>query len=243
MIKINPNISLKPKSWSFTALCLLLFVLCLVLSVWQFHRYHAKQQLLQNYATRLIASPKSLEQVTQEKDIQFQPLQVTGHYLNELTILIQNKFYRSQLGFEVLTPLQIPGDHKLLLIDRGWVAKPLDKTLPDIVPVSVQQHLQGYIKLVNEYQFTLGKNVLQPYVHPWVMQKIDLAEIANLSKQTFYPFILRLNAHESSGFVRDWTITTMTPARHLMYAIQWLLLAVVIVIAYIFFCAKSDKHE
>ena len=225
----------------FSLLCLFFLVLFCVLGVWQLHRYHYKQELLAAFEQREAAPPTSLSQLVNY--VQFQSAKVDGTYLNQFTMLVQGRFYKSQLGYEVLTPLQIPGEKKLLLVDRGWIAQPADQSLPHIAEVNDAQHIVGYIKLLNEYQFILGKNILQPTQTPLVMQKINIDEISQYTHQEFFPFVMRLSASQPYGYIRDWTITSVDPQRHVGYAIQWFLMAMVLFIAYFCFCCEREKKN
>ncbi len=164
-----------------------------------------------------------------------------GYYRNDLTFFIQNKQYKNRIGFEVLTPLQIPGEKKLLLVNRGWVKAEKGVPLPKIANITGKQLIQGYIKLLDEYRFMLGKNILYPERRPLIMQEVDIKEISQLTGLTFYPFILRLDPDQANGFVRDWIITTSLPQRHLAYAIQWFAMAAALLIAYLFFCCERVK--
>lgn len=196
---------------AFSLLCLFLFVLCCTLGVWQIKRYHFKVALLAH----------------------FQPTKVIGHYVQSETMLVQNRYHDGQIGFEVLTPFQIKGEKKLLLVNRGWVAKLDKQTLS-----AREQQITGYIKLLDEYQFILGKNILNPTALPIVMQKIDLDELTRMTHRDYYPYILRLDAKEPNGFVREWIVSAMPPERHMAYAVQWFALALVLLIAYFCFCCE-----
>ena len=110
--------------------CTVFFILFCWLGIWQLHRYTYKKQLLSTYQNRLTVTVK-------------------GEYLNALTIWLQNQFYQGQVGFDVLTPLQIKGEKKLLLVDRGWIKANSDQTAPMINPVAGEQSVRGYIKLIN----------------------------------------------------------------------------------------------
>src|SRR5437016_1195333 len=86
----------------FLAFWFLFVVLFCALGVWQLHRYAEKKRLL---AAELIH------------------VSVEGHYVNDQIILIQNRMYQSRPGFEVLTPIEMPGKKQWLLVDRGWIAQ------------------------------------------------------------------------------------------------------------------------
>lgn len=225
----------------FSLLCLFLFCLCISLGFWQWHRYQFKKTLLATYQKHLTELPKPFNPRLPVEP--FQSVAVSGHYLNSSTILIQNRFYHDELGFEVFTALQLTHDKTLLFVDRGWVKK-INTQLPAIQPIDSEQHIAGHIKLLDEYQFILGKNIYEPEKIPLIAQRIDIKEISQILHQVFYPFVLRLNANEAGGYVRDWTIVAVTPERHLAYTIQWLALAFVLLIAYVCFsCEKIVTRE
>lgn len=229
-------------SAGFLSLCLLLIALFCLLGAWQIHRYHDKQTLLKIYQQRLQSLPRPFALLSGDiKDFQFQPVVVEGEFMNAFSILIQNRMYQSKLGYEVMTPIRVVGSHQWLLVDRGWLQKEREGSVLSLVPIVGKHQFMGYINLLDEYQFTLGKNILDPAAKPWVMQKIDLEELRKMTKHDFYPFILRLDASDSYGFVRDWTISVMPPERHQMYALQWFVLAIVIFIGYLSFCIERVK--
>lgn len=227
--------------FGFTLFWLSFFVLFCVLGVWQYHRYEFKKNLLQLYQERLTAAPKELSEVFKEKDLTFEHVNVLGQYLNDQTMFVQNQLYNDTMGFEVLTPYKVVGSLQLLLVDRGWIEGVDQHVLPTIKPVNGTQMISGHIKVLNEYQFILGDNILQPHAKPIVMQKIDMSEIGRVTDQIFFPFVLRLDAGQPNGFTRDWNVTMIMPERHLGYCIQWFLMAIALFIAYFCFCLERVK--
>lgn len=213
--------------------CVFFTLLFCVLGTWQLHRYHFKKELLQSYSNELHSAPTPFLQAISRGIKPFQIITVEGSYLNELTMLIQNRPFKGQVGFEVLTPLKVKGEQTLLLVDRGWI-----KDVP-IPPLEKVQQIKGHIKLLNEHQFILGKNILNPLAKPLTLQKVDMDEISRLHHQKFYPFILRLDPSEPGGFTREWVISASPPERHMGYAIQWFTMAIVLCIAY--FCFSCER--
>lgn len=228
----------------FFSLCLFFVCLFYVLGVWQLHRYHFKKTLLADFQQRLVTAPIPFEKLSGDMDSwQFQNVTVRGHYVNESTMLLQNQFNQNHIGFDVITPFQIANEKKLLLIDRGWVEQSQGGTLPKIDAIQGEQQITGYIKIYNEHQFTLGKNILYPSQIPLVMQKVDTNELTQITHQNYFPFVLRLNAAEKNGYKRDWPITTVMPERHMGYAVQWFAMAIVLIIAFLCFCCERVRDE
>ncbi len=222
--------------------CLFFLIVFCLLGNWQWHRYHYKKHLVEHYQAQLVSPLKPLETLLRDPShppLEFQHVSVSGHYINELTVLLENRFHQDKMGFEVLTPLQIPGSKQIVLVNRGWIPKPDQALLPKLAYIGTEQHITGYLKLNQEYQFILGNNINDMTHWPLVMQKIDIDALSQLTGQSFYPFILRLDANAPNGYVRNWVISSVIPERHLGYAFQWFAMAFVLLIAYT--CLSCDR--
>ena len=215
----------------FTVMWLLIFCLMCYLGVWQLHRYHFKKTLLADFQQRASVAPQPLSAA---HDVQFQHVSAKGKYLNELSILV-DRVHDNRSGFDVVTPFLLEEQNKLLLVNRGWVA-----ASPHFEKEQTTQEITGVIKLINEYQFILGKNVLDQ--SPLHLQKIDLRDISQQLHEEVFPFILLLDASSAQGYQRDWVITAgMTPERHMGYAVQWFVMAIVLVVAWL--CFSIERVE
>jgi surfeit locus 1 family protein len=223
----------------FFCFCLFFISLSYVLGVWQLHRYHYKKNILQSYELNKSATAQPL--VTHSAVYQpYQAIMVEGEYRNDLQMLVQNKVRAGRVGYEVLTPMQLQGQKKLVLVNRGWLPASDASALPHVDKVQGKQKIQGHIKFLNEYQFILGKNILEPYRYPLVMQKVDIEELSRITHQDFYPFLLLLDENQANGFERNWTIATVLPQRHMAYAVQWFALGVLLLIVFICVCFEKE---
>ncbi len=215
----------------------MVFVLMCLLGVWQLERYQYKKNLLTDAAARMTAAVVALD--VQHDPAEFSHVKVAGYYLNNETILVQNKFHDDQLGYEVLTPFIIASVRQSagaprVLIDRGWLAAPSAHTQPTLKSITALQQLTGHVRHVSEYQFILGDNILNPDARPLVIQKIDFAALNAIFHSVFFPYVIKLDASVPNGFVRQWdvnSISAVSPARHLGYAMQWFTMAIVLCIA------------
>jgi surfeit locus 1 family protein len=226
----------------FFCVCLFIICSCYMLGIWQLHRYHFKKNLLDTYQQRVAANPIPFASLNLQ-NAQFTRVAVSGEYENDLMMIVQNRPHDEQMGFEILTPLKIAGEKKLLLVDRGWIDGKGTQQFPQINSLQGFQQITGDIKLQNEYQFILGQNIPAPDSKPLVMQKIDIAEISRVTHQEFFPFVLRLSPTADNGFVRDWVITTVMPQRHMAYAVQWFAMMFALVIAYLCFCCEKLREQ
>lgn len=226
----------------FLIFCLFILIVCCLLSGWQLYRYYDKQYLIKIYSQRMKELPKPFPFLVDDfHHFQFQQVVVEGEYWNSQSMLIQNRMYRGQVGFEVLTPFRVKNSDVWLLVDRGWIKRENIAILSSLGAISGKQQVMGYIKLLDEYQFTLGENILHPKIKPWILQKVDINQLTKMTGQKYYPFLLRLDPGEPYGFIRDWVISAVPSERHLVYAVQWLLLALIVLVGYLSYCIERVK--
>lgn len=223
----------------FLLFCICFFSVFCVLGVWQLYRYQSKQELLATYQTRLQSAPIAFSDITGAWAAwQFQPVLVSGTYANAMTMFISGVLYHGQSGYEVLTPFWVAGTQKLVIIDRGWINPSNHNRPPTVQPVLGVQWITGYIKLLGHNRFMLGANIADPNHVPLVMQSIDIAELNKLTHKVFFPVVVRLSANAPHGFIRDWPVVNVMPQRHLAYAIQWFVMALVVLIGSLAFCCQ-----
>lgn len=224
------------KLWP-TLFVLALFCLLVSLGCWQLKRYHYKKYLLQEFNLAMQAAPAPLHDVIKLTHPEFHRVQITGHYLNSKTILLANRLMEHQSGYDVITPFVISNEKQAVLVDRGFVPA----QIAEHTDISAQQNivtLTGYLKFPDKHAFILGPEILNK-TFPLEVQKINIQKIENATQLKLFPFLIRLSHDESNGFYREWPITIMMPAQHLGYAIQWFLMALVLLIAYGFFVKHS----
>jgi len=232
--------------WLVLTLAVIFFEIVMIqLGFWQLRRYHEKQLVLQQYQQNLKQQPISWQTFLGVRDKIFRRVTVDGYYLNEKTLLLDNRWNNGKLGYEVLTPFKIRLGMKILLVNRGWVpAWPERSRLPEIEPVKGLQQLTGYIVKPPAQGFMLGKNIDETTLRwPIRIQQININEIAGVTQLLFYPYVLRLDQANPSGFIRQWELVNITPARHFGYAIQWFLLSLVLLIGYLILWSRGKKDE
>ena len=220
------------KETGLRVFCVFFIVVFTCLGAWQYHRYQYKTILFSEHAKNQQAKPVLFSESTQHP---FEVAHVKGHYVNQFTVLLHNRYHDGQLGVEVLTPIEIKNDKRLLLVDRGWARDPQNST------VMGEQSITGSIYPFHEYQFILGDTILSGSDSFIKMQRMDFKALEHVTHHLFYPVTLRLAADQPHGFVRDWVIATVSPARHLGYAVQWWVMALVLLSIFIYQWVMHEK--
>lgn len=187
------------------------------LGIWQIDRAEQKRTLANTMEMRRKMPVEALTDTPLTADeIEFRTLSVTGYFIPAGQIVISNRKYLGKPGFHIITPLQIEGSKKHLLINRGWIAG-TGNTPPRIETPTERITLTGQINRPSapaiELDFDLKASNLWPY--------LTLENYMHWSKLEIVPFIMLLSPESPHGFVRSWETARPGEGMHLGYATQW----------------------
>lgn len=215
-----------------TLAVILLLPLLISLGFWQMHRAVAKQQLLDQFTLRSHQAPQPLGRYEQI----YTPVQVTGHYDNTHSILLDNRIVNHQPGYDVIIPF-IPADGKpAVLVNLGWIPRSACHQNWEHCLETLSSNWQGQVTIVGLSQVPEHNLVL---AHPkmalrWplLVEDLRLDELSEILNRPLYAYILLLSSG-AQGVIPHWDmVTSVTPARHRGYAIQWLALALTLFVLY-----------
>lgn len=241
-IKINFKAYTFQAQWKFILLTLLFLALFTLLGCWQLHRAQFKRELEQDFAKQLHAAPLNIAEVIPHPDrFKYYPLEVRGYFDNAHSFLLENKYHDHQLGYEVVTPLNIPGEKTQILVNRGWVLASLQRNiLPQLPPVSGLQTVKGQV-YVPEKAFILGATFEQTKNWPLRAQALRLSDFSKTLGTPLFPFMVLLDPKQPNGFLRDWHPVTMPAYKHLGYAVQWFSFGIVLMIIFLVRHTKKSR--
>ena len=223
--------------WGLSFCALLAVALCMRLGFWQLARHSEKQQMLEA-ATRQHQQDFTRWHPGTALPVQYQKIKLKGHFSPSIFFL-DNQHHNHQLGYHVLTPLQIEGADRLVLVDRGWVAAQHGRrTLPEIKTSDAPREIKGMAYYPGKGAFLLGENIELRGQNRMIIERVEIKKIAEILQKKVVPFIIRLDPKQPDGFTRQWALVSMPPERHKAYAAQWFGIASVI---FIIFIALSFK--
>lgn len=130
---------LRQPSWiGLTAIVVVLCVAFTVLGLWQLRRHDeraaANLVLAANLGAPAVAAGDLLPTRDQLPTVdEWRLVTATGRYDPAQELLLRNRSYEGQLGYEVITPL-VPSDGPAVLVVRGWVPAGPDAGTPPDVP-------------------------------------------------------------------------------------------------------------
>jgi len=160
----------------------------------------------------------------------FDRVQVFGHYLADRQVLIDNIPLEGRLGYFVITPFAPSSREPLLLVNRGWIARPDDAgTLPDLSVDTEFKTIRGLVGHLPRVAIRPGEAFAVHGDWPRVAVYPSLREVADELGEEVLPIVLLLRPEAEDGFVRHWQPNVSGPMTHYSYAFQWFALALAVV--------------
>ncbi|MEA3242387.1 MAG: SURF1 family protein [Pseudomonadota bacterium] len=236
------SLDFSPSRWP-TLVTLVVFGFLLSLGFWQLDRAEQKREIIKNYQVdkdgaviRLDADLKSAA------GLEYQRATSVGRYDSAHQLLLDNRIYEGQAGYQVLTPFILRNSEVAVLVNRGWL--PLGESrdqLPDLAVGEAQRTVLGRLKTPPEKVFMLGEEELRQQ-WPYRIQRIQFQALSDELQRTLLPVVLLLENEEPDGYLRDWQpLAGFGPERNVGYAVQWFGLAAALLIIY--FTVNSRKAD
>ena len=164
---------------------------------------------------------------------------VTGQWLAERTVHLDNRQMDGRPGFFVLTPLQLD-DGSVLLVQRGWRPRDfVDRTRLPPLPAP-----EGVVAL--EGRLTRGPARLYEFEGADsgpIRQNLDLQSFARESGLALRPLLLLQTSPAGDGLRRDWPAPAVDVHKHYGYAFQWFALCALILALHVWFRILRPRRQ
>lgn len=226
-------------SWRLLAFSVSFLLLFLYLAFWQLDRAEDKKQLL---AQAQIMANQEGEWLTQDMDINIgEPVRAEGVFDSDIVLLLDNRVLNGRVGYEVIQ-LFVVSEGYGALVNRGFVPGQTTRLDLPAVPLAmrVPQAIRGHAyltELVTPDQNVSGSD------SPWVIQVAKPAELESLTGFKLFPHVVRLDDAHVDALPRYWPVTTMTPERHMGYAVTWFTMALAILVMFGYSVVKQGKID
>ena len=225
-------------NWKLTLSVFFVFPLLIRLSYWQVERAEEKKALSEEWKMQQEASAERFFPENEYTD--YQRVTLRGQFLTEKYWLKENQIFQGQIGYRVIMPFQLE-DGLLVVVDRGWVkGAPRRDYVPQIQTPPGNVALSGTLMLPSDSSL-IQETEDRVNTWPHKILEVDLAAMTGQSGMSFYQKILRIDADDPAALVVYWRPINSSPAKHYGYAVQWGLMAIALVILYVF--ASSNLSE
>jgi len=232
----SANAGLRRLFWS-TLILLPPLALFIWAGSWQLGRAEEKQVFIDSFndasQTPVLTAP--VDMATAETML-YRRFQLSGRYLPERQVLLDNIVSEGEVGYQVLTPFQT--DDTIVLINRGWAKGSADRLqLPDVTVDSEPRTISGKLAFLPSPGIRIDTPLPDPDTVSWPLRMTwpTTVEIGTLLNSELAGWQLLLDSDEPDGYRRDWQPETMGPETHLGYAFQWFSFAALALIIYTLF--------
>lgn len=230
----------EPKLWTIviTIISVIIFV---ELGKWQLSRAeekNAQHEQLEQYAKQsAITLPGALVKL---KDFQYREVEVSGEYLPEYTIYLDNKIYQGRAGYHVITPLKISNSELHVVVNRGWIPTGSDRSvLPPVMEIRGELKIEGVAASPKIKTLELSDKIVEGRV--W--DNFNLQRYQEVTGLTMQPLMLLQKSDEKDGLIRDWSKPDSGASKNIGYAVQWFSLAATAVIIFIVLNVKRKNKK
>lgn len=244
------NRQFTPRIWA-VALYVVILACMLWLGNWQLNRAALKVTMQQAAEASLAAPARALSAIDdiRASAANYSRVQLVGRFDNEHQFLWDNRTHQGVAGYEVLLPL-ILEDERRILVNRGWIAAGMsrerfpDVSLPDS-QLSETVTIEGWLSRPSR-GFASG-DALSATESGWPrrLQYLDYEAMGEALSATLVPALVQAQALEVDGrtvrvmserdqwLTANWQPAASGPAKHYSYAFQWFAMALGLTILFI----------
>lgn len=239
---------LKRQTWVVGVAAVAAAGLTASLGFWQLRRAGQKLEVQAAMMQRQALPPlgnADLKVLAGTTEVLHQPAVLHGHWVDGATVFLDNRQMDQKQGFYVVTPLRLSGDGRLLLVQRGWVARDFqDRTrVPDVpTPSHTEVVVSGRMAAAPAKVYELG-----PSGEGRIRQNLHVGDVAKaLQANVIDGSLVQLTPVPSSpddGLERHWPAVAVDVHKHHGYAFQWFGLSALIVFLYVWFQIISPRRQ
>ena len=212
------------------------------LGFWQLDRKNEKITLISKKAELNESLRIPLSNITRASE-SGTPVVLKGTFDKKVILLLDNKILDSVVGFEVL---QLFRDQSGLnfIVNRGFVPAPRTRSEKPEIP-----EFDGFVGVLKGYVYQQPKNPYSlesekvDYKFPQIVQAPNVLELSRELDTEISPVIIRMQNNQIGALPRSWQVSNIKPEKHQAYAVQWFLMSIAILIAWLSFTIRLNKNE
>ena len=214
-------------------LCVILFT-TYRLSQWQFSRAAQKTELIKQKTEKLNLPALTNDTIFEHPpdELRFRQGQLQGAFVDDDTILIDNKIHEKTAGFHVLTPLRLRDNDTHVMVNRGWIRAPGDRSIPTDPPPAPAGivSVDGVFVTDDADHFSLSEENYSSSI--W--QNFNLRAFAQTRTLTLFPYVLLATATLQADIVTQQPFyEKITPEKNISYGWQWRIFGALALVFYL----------
>lgn len=211
------------------------------LGFWQLERLEQRREFNRRVSEQLSAPPLDLTLELPPADqlytMEYRTVTVTGRYLADQEVLLRNQVWEGQLGYHLLTPLQIEGENAAVIVDRGWIPyEAAEPSAREQYAVSEPVTVTGMLRRQQtESRFGVADPTLTPGESRLdVWNRINIDRLQEQSTVSLLPVYVQQAPEpgDTTPPIPSLPEIELSEGSHFGYALQWFAFATVLAIGY-----------
>ncbi len=170
------------------------------------------------------------------EDIIWHRVSMSGEFLNDKNIILDNQIVEEKAGFLIYTPFKILDSNKIILVNRGWYSLSNSrKDIPNIPPIKEIQTIEGEISKMPSPGISLGKVITEKLDESsFRLQKMDYEVLSSLISKDLMRYAVKLKKPIfDKTYVLDSGMPVPDSDKNYGYAFQWFAMAFTLFIIFI----------
>lgn len=224
--------------WRIALFTLVMVPLMLSLGFWQLQRADEKAALGAAFEERQRQRPVPIADLWGEsaESLAYVPVDVSGNYLADQYFLLDNQIHSGNFGYQVLNVLQLSDRSGSVLVNRGWIAGDSGRrTLPEVPVIEGSVNVIGQVYVAPGEPYLLAEQQLDKS-WPKVIQAVEMDKlepaVSPQGADRVFPYPVRIAAGAQGALTVNWQVVNMSPQKHHGYAVQWFVMAGVLLVFY-----------
>ncbi|MBA5247988.1 MAG: SURF1 family protein [Gammaproteobacteria bacterium] len=210
------------------------------LGFWQLDRADEKRTIEHKITAALSSPAQHISNTTELLSKEYHQVLLKGHYDANTQFIYDNQIVNSTAGYYVLTPF-ILKNKTAILVNRGFV--PWHGNRTKLANIQINNHPTTIkVKLITPKQRIKLKHQNIDTTSPILIQSLNITQLSQLSGYQIIPMLAQLDKQADNGFYRQWKPFYGSVDKHLGYALQWFLMALVLSFIAIYLLRKNSKH-
>lgn len=217
------------------------------LGVWQLGRMEQKQAMLdavQQVLRQRVPRPLALAaDAARARDYDWGA--GSGHFVDAPAVLLDNQQHAGRAGVRAYRVFQPSAAGAMpLLVELGWLPLPGDRRLPAVPRPSGELRIAGLLAPPPSHGVMAA--VVRRHGDILLATGLDAPRLeAELQQTRLAERVLKLDPALPSRYARDFDIlpNTLTPERHLGYAVQWFALALAVLVTALLLTFRKPKSS
>ena len=153
-----------------------------------------------------------------------------GVFRPELTVFLDHKIRNHRVGYEVITPLRLEGEH--VLVNRGWMERGAELRTP-----AGEVRIEGVALARLPRAMRIGEESKTR-----VRQNLDVAAYAAETNLKLRPMVIEQHSDTGDGLLRDWPRPDSGAEKNEAYSFQWYSLATLAIVLLVVLSFRKDER-